>query len=286
MSESKQSANLGIYRAEEVVAYYARSSDLSACELLLFDTYLKPGMAILDLGVGGGRTTPYLSEIASHYVGLDYSAEMIEVCRAKFPDLQFVVADASDLSSFLDGSFDAVVFSFNGLGHLSPDEKRLQCLRECRRVLKPGGIFIFSSHNPRALFIDWQWDRERLRKLAKRFTGGARPLFYPALALLTCGRIGLALLRTLTKAIPRAYRRLPTKTFWHGEGYLLVPTHGGLLMHFAVPQRVIAEVENFDFKFLHEVPEGYPGKSRRFGTRWFYYAFAKAGAPERPQRGF
>jgi ubiquinone/menaquinone biosynthesis C-methylase UbiE len=282
MSESQPSANLGTYRAEEVVAYYARSSDLGGCERSLFDTYLKPGMAILDLGVGGGRTTPYLSEVASYYVGLDYSEEMIEVCRTKFPHLQFVVADASDLSRFLDGSFDAVVFSFNGLGHLAPDEKRLQCLRECRRVLKPGGIFIFSVHNPRALFIDWRWDRERLRRLAKRFSGRATLLFYPALAILTCARVGLALLRTLTKAIPRAYRRLPTKTFWHGEGYLLIPTHGGLLMHFALPHRVIAELANLNFEFLRELPEGYPDKGRRFGTRWFYYAFAKTTAPESP----
>jgi SAM-dependent methyltransferase len=147
---------------------------LTACEQLLFDTYLRPGMAILDLGVGGGRTTPYLSAIASRYVGVDYSEEMIRACRSKFPHLRFNVADASDLSQFADASFDSVVFSFNGLDCLAPHEKRENCLRECHRVLKAGGVYIFSSHNPRSLFLDWQWDRDRLRRLANKVAGGWR----------------------------------------------------------------------------------------------------------------
>ena len=40
-------------------------------------------MAILDLGVGGGRTTPHLSSIAARYVGADYAAEMVARCQDK-----------------------------------------------------------------------------------------------------------------------------------------------------------------------------------------------------------
>lgn len=135
-------ANLAIYQDSEVVAHYAGLEYLTACERLLFDTYLKPGMTILDLGVGGGRTTPYLSKLASFYVGIDYSEEMVQVCRGKYPSLQFEVADAADLSRFADETFDAIVFSFNGIDYLAPDDKRHDCLRECHRVLKPGGVFI------------------------------------------------------------------------------------------------------------------------------------------------
>jgi len=69
---------------------------LTTCEQVLFENYLHSGMSIMDLGVGGGRTTPYLSSIASCYVGADYSEEMIRVCRSKFPHLRFNVADAAD----------------------------------------------------------------------------------------------------------------------------------------------------------------------------------------------
>ena len=279
-----QPANLASYSQPHVVDYYAGMSFLSGCERILFDTYLNREMAVLDLGVGGGRTTPYLSQIAAHYVGLDYAEEMIRVCRTKFPQLQFAVADASDLSLFAAGSFDAVVFSFNGLDSLWPIEKRQQCLQECHRVLKPGGVFIFSSHNPRAIFIDWLWDRERIRRLASKVSGDRKLLFYPALAALTCGRVALALLKTVATAAPRAVRRLPTGTFWQGEGYLFdSKAHGGLLMYYALPDRVIAQVTSLGFELLREMPENYPRPSRQYGTRWFYYAFAKADTASRCQ---
>lgn len=112
--------NLRIYSRPEVVARYGALNQLTDCERYLFRTYLNHDMRILDLGVGGGRTTPYLSSLSRNYVGVDYSQEMIRVCRKKFPGKRFIVLDASDLSSFEDSSFDAVVFSFNGLDYLHP----------------------------------------------------------------------------------------------------------------------------------------------------------------------
>jgi SAM-dependent methyltransferase len=198
---------------------------------------------------------------------------MIRVCRSKFPHLRFNVADASDLSQFPDGSFDAVVFSFNGPDHLAPDEKRENCLRECHRVLKAGGVYIFSSHNPRSLFIGWEWDRERLRRLAGRVVKNEGVLFDLTLAALIGGRIILSVARSLAKALPRARRRLPTAAFWRGEGYIPDSTHGGLLLHHAIPAKVVAELNQFDFKLLEVQPEDYPGY--QYSTRWYYYAFSK-----------
>src|ERR1700726_2883862 len=112
--------NIPIYNAPAVAEYYAALNYLTPCERLLFDTYLRPGMAILDLGVGGGRTTSYLSSIASRYVGVDYAEGMIAACRRKFPQLAFEVADAADLSKFLPSSFDAMVIAFNGIDYVIP----------------------------------------------------------------------------------------------------------------------------------------------------------------------
>ncbi len=169
-----KASNLQAYRDPEVVSHYAALDYLTACERLLFDTYIKPGMAILDIGVGGGRTTPYLSRKAARYVGVDYSEEMVQSCRRKFPELEFLVSDASDLSGFSDASFDAIVIAFNGLDCVSPEERRWQCLRECARVLRAGGVLIFSSHNPRSILVRPAWDRERLRAFAGNwFRSGA-----------------------------------------------------------------------------------------------------------------
>lgn len=276
MSASDQAAHLKLYTTPEVVAQYAAMDSLSACEQLLFDTYLQPGTAILDLGVGGGRTTPYLSRQASHYVGVDYSEEMVRICRSKFPHLQFNVGDASDLSQFADASFDSVVFSYNGLDCLAPREKRENCLRECHRVLKAGGIYILSSHNPRSLFLDLRWDRDRLRRLAGKVAGSEGMVFDLTLAALTCGRAMLSVVRSFAKAIPRARRRLPTAAFWRGEGYIMDPSHGGLMYYFAIPSRVVAEFTRAGFRLLQELPEDYPGRGHEYSTRWYYYVFSKA----------
>jgi SAM-dependent methyltransferase len=101
---------------------------------------------ILDLGVGCGRTSPALLELSRHYVGVDYSPEMIACARRHSPHVDYRVGDARNLE-FADASFDLVVFSFNGLDYVDTREDRLRALRELRRVLVPGGTLLFSSHN-------------------------------------------------------------------------------------------------------------------------------------------
>ena len=138
-----QAANWRVYTNPEVASHYASLNYLTPCETLLFDSLLKPGMVILDIGVGGGRTTPRLSKGAARYAGIDYSEEMIRICRGKFPKQEFFLAGASDLSMFPDDTFDVIVIAFNGLDYVLPDEKRRQCLQECGRVLRSGGCLCF-----------------------------------------------------------------------------------------------------------------------------------------------
>jgi SAM-dependent methyltransferase len=268
--------NLPVYRNAEVVAEYAASNYLTSAEQLLFEEYIRPRSAILDLGVGGGRTTPYLSGCASRYVGIDFSEEMIEACRAKFPKLQFEVADASDLSLFDEGSFDAIVFSFNGLDNLTSDDKRLQCLRECHRLLRQGGVFIFSSHNPRSLILGWIWDLSAVRAKAGKMSANIPILSGLMLTALSCAKLGLTLWNVAMRSAPRFWHRMTTRTFWRGEGYMLDSTHGGVWCHFAVPGHVIAELAANQFKFLQALSEDYPRKSQIWRTRWYYYAFSKS----------
>ncbi len=104
------------------------------------------GKPILDMGVGGGRTTAVLREISRDYVGIDYTPEMVALCRRNHPDAHIEHGDARDLSAFADGSKFLVVFSFNGIDAVDYDG-RMKILREVYRVLEPGGLFIVSAHN-------------------------------------------------------------------------------------------------------------------------------------------
>lgn len=146
------------YERQAIAARYARQSGLRPAEAAILKRYHDQisGARILDLGVGGGRTTPFLLQLSSDYVGVDYSAEMIAQSRARFPAVKFELADARDLSGLPDASFDFVLFSNNGIDAVAhPD--RLEILRQVHRKLRVGGLFLFSSHNRNAL-VPKPWD--------------------------------------------------------------------------------------------------------------------------------
>jgi ubiquinone/menaquinone biosynthesis C-methylase UbiE len=100
---------------------------------------------ILDLGCGGGRTTVPLFKMGFKVTGVDISKNLIKQLNKKFPEIDACVGDAANLK-FQKNSFDIVLFSHSGIDCLYPKEKRIKCLKEIYRVLKPQGFFIFSSH--------------------------------------------------------------------------------------------------------------------------------------------
>jgi SAM-dependent methyltransferase len=146
--------NQTAYAQPGLVRYYAQLQRLQPAEQGLWAKLQDrlPTMAMLDLGIGGGRTTQHFWPQVRQYIGIDYSAEMITACRSRFgadgPTL--AVMDARDLSAFADSTFDLIWFSYNGLDYVSHAD-RLQILREVHRVGKPGGYFVFSSHNLQAM---------------------------------------------------------------------------------------------------------------------------------------
>ncbi|MFZ0813943.1 MAG: methyltransferase domain-containing protein [Candidatus Sulfotelmatobacter sp.] len=277
MSKTKSEANILAYNAPAVAEYYAALNYLTPCERLLFEQYLHSGMAILDLGVGGGRTTPYLSSIAGRYVGADYAPEMIAACRKKFPHLEFEVANAADLSVFQSASFDAAVMAFNGIDYL-PDETRLRALQEIHRVLRPDGILVFSSHNPHSIWVRPSWNPQRVRGIAQKIVRNESAAFQPLLWSLTAVRVMLAEIQAVLRSLGRAARRIPTGTFWQGQGYWMDPAHGGLMTHLAIPERVEHELSSMGYRLLRVQGDDYPHASHPYITDWYYYVFSKTGA--------
>jgi ubiquinone/menaquinone biosynthesis C-methylase UbiE len=140
--------NKRFYEKPQTVMDYVRETPLWPEEKFIFEQHQSKirDKSLLDIGCGGGRTTRVLRHWTSQYTGLDYSHEMIKACREKWPDLKFVHGDASVMHMFGPDQFDFVLFSFNGIDSLS-HEKRIRVLQEVYRVLKPGGVFTFSSHN-------------------------------------------------------------------------------------------------------------------------------------------
>ena len=97
----------------------------------------RPGQLVLDLAAGTGTSSEPFAHAGATVVPTDLSLGMLQVGKARIPDLSFVAADALQLP-YADASFDAVTISF-GLRNV---EDTAAALEEMRRVTKPGGTLV------------------------------------------------------------------------------------------------------------------------------------------------
>lgn len=93
---------------------------------------------ILDLCCGTGDITELLKQKYPNakIIGIDFSSNMLDIARKRFPDTTFIENDITNLP-FKNKSFDLCTISF-GLRNVDNLE---DVLRECYRILKPDGIF-------------------------------------------------------------------------------------------------------------------------------------------------
>lgn len=144
-------ANRRFYERRAAVKEWTAKRDLEPPERSLLDSVAPElgTMRMLDIGVGGGRTTLHFAPLVREYLAVDYSRPLIEACKARFGGargLNFHHADARSMPMFADASFDLVLFSVNGIDCLD-HAGRMAALTEIARVCRPGGLLFVSSHN-------------------------------------------------------------------------------------------------------------------------------------------
>lgn len=157
--------NRKLYTARSIVQHYTQLKLLQSAEQTILERFQNQwaSMRMLDIGVGGGRTTHHFSKLVLEYVGIDYSPEMIGACQKRFAaspqTTVFEVCDARDMNRFEDNSFDFIMFSFNGIDYVSHGD-RLKVFQEVSRVSKSGGYFFFSSHNLQRIEQEFNWRKQ------------------------------------------------------------------------------------------------------------------------------
>lgn len=98
--------------------------------------FLKPNIRMLDAGCGAGGNMEFMGKYGTVF-GIDISKEMVEYCRT----VGLKVSHGSVCNiPFEDGDFD-VVLCLDVLEHIADEQV---VVKELKRVVKPGGILIFS----------------------------------------------------------------------------------------------------------------------------------------------
>ena len=118
-------------------------------------SYLPKGCTVLDCCAAGGAYAFPLAENGYKVTAGDLVQEHVDILNAKNENGLFesvYCGNVLDMSRFMDNQFDAVL-CMGALYHLMNYEERLQCVSECLRVLKTGGVFMFAYINRNASYI-------------------------------------------------------------------------------------------------------------------------------------
>ena len=106
------------------------------------------GKRVLEIGCGGGQNTIAVARRGAIATGIDLSDEQVKFARglAKQEGVEttFLRRNVEKLSPIADASQD-VVFSARALEFV---ERMDRCLCEVARVLRPGGVLVFSIEHP------------------------------------------------------------------------------------------------------------------------------------------
>jgi SAM-dependent methyltransferase len=105
--------------------------------------------SLLDFGCGCGRVTRWWYELDAEVHGSDVDARAVAWCEANLGFGQFAVNGLAPPLRYGDSAFD-LVYAFSVLTHLTEELQR-PWLDELRRVLRPGGLVVVSTHGERYL---------------------------------------------------------------------------------------------------------------------------------------
>src|SRR5439155_20540868 len=127
---------------QEIASRYDRgfaSVTTQSVTPLLDAARVAEGARVLDVACGPGYAAAAAAAHGAIATGVDFSSEMVEEARGRYPGIEFVEGDAEQLV-FSNSTFDAVVLNF-GMLHLARPE---QALDEAYRVLRHGGRVVFT----------------------------------------------------------------------------------------------------------------------------------------------
>jgi SAM-dependent methyltransferase len=134
-----------VHEYDLIAEWYAsqRTDATGVPELTALMSSLPPSASVLDVGCGNGLPlTRVLIDQGCEVLGVDSSPNMLARFAVNFPDVPTICAPIQDCD--LAGlTFDAAI-AWGVMFHL-PNSEQVKAIAKVASVLKPGGLFLFTS---------------------------------------------------------------------------------------------------------------------------------------------
>jgi SAM-dependent methyltransferase len=128
--------------------YYDELFDDSESEVRFLKAFAGDPPRALELAVGSGRVALPLSAAGVQMTGIDISADMLGLLRAKpgGDGIQIIEGDFADVA--VDDTFPLVYLPFNTLFALLDQARQVDCFVNTARALESGGRFVLDAFVP------------------------------------------------------------------------------------------------------------------------------------------
>ncbi|MBI4834019.1 MAG: ubiquinone/menaquinone biosynthesis methyltransferase [Planctomycetes bacterium] len=120
--------------------------------------FLDGGAVILDLCTGTGDMARLIKKKlpGAKVIGADFSLPMLLKAKEKRGDGVNWAGSYAQYLPFSDNTFDAVTVTFAARNLKVNEQVLIECFKEIRRVLKPGGVFInLETSQPANRLLRW-----------------------------------------------------------------------------------------------------------------------------------
>lgn len=141
-SQSKQNWN-----EQKIIDNYCSKIHIQGGELKIIEILKNSSnfSSMLDIGVGGGRTTYHFSKLFKTYLGIDIADKYLDYLIEKYPDCNFEI---NNIILFeIKEKYDFILFSHNGIDCIYDINDYLLIINKMYNLCEINGFIAFSSHN-------------------------------------------------------------------------------------------------------------------------------------------
>jgi SAM-dependent methyltransferase len=113
---------------------------------------------VLEIGCGSGNLARFFIDNNYKYSGLDYSADMLQICTLKNSKSNFILGDMTQF--LLKNKTESIIITGRTSSYLLTNKDVFSCLKSVHQNLKTGGLFCFDFIDANRFFKEIKGGKE------------------------------------------------------------------------------------------------------------------------------